>query len=322
MIANSPMELLISNVFIKLSVAKHFQVNLKLEGLSATGSIKVKSGLRMISQLEQQGLLRKGMKIIESSSGNLGLALSMICAAKGYSFTCVSDPNISPQTARIIQAYGAKLIIVKDRDANGGYLATRINLIKSLLKQDADLLWVNQYENEENVHAHYCSTAPEILAQFPEPDYVFIGAGTTGTLGGVSRYLREKAPKTKIIAVDSQGSITFGQPAGKRLIPGLGTSNPPAIRQYSSFDELLMIPELDTVRMCRQLAQQGMLLGGSSGTVLCGVQRYASAIPPGACVVAISPDMGDRYVDTLYNPDWVNEHFPEMQGYEKCAIAI
>lgn len=218
-------------------------------------------------------------------------------------------------------AYGAKLIIVKDRDANGGYLATRINLIKSLLKQDADLLWVNQYENEENVHAHYCSTAPEILAQFPEPDYVFIGAGTTGTLGGVSRYLREKAPKTKIIAVDSQGSITFGQPAGKRLIPGLGTSNPPAIRQYSSFDELLMIPELDTVRMCRQLAQQGMLLGDPRERcyVVCNVMPAPFRR---ACVVAISPDMGDRYVDTLYNPDWVNEHFPEMQGYEKCAIAI
>ena len=99
--------------FYKTVCCEAFRVNLKLEGLSATGSIKVKSGLRMISQLEQQGLLRKGMKIIESSSGNLGLALSMICAAKGYSFTCVSDPNISPQTARIIRAYGAKLIIVR-----------------------------------------------------------------------------------------------------------------------------------------------------------------------------------------------------------------
>ena len=183
-----------------------------------------------------------------------------------------------PQTARIIRAYGAKLIIVKDRDANGGYLATRINLIKSLLKQDADLLWVNQYENEENVHAHYCSTAPEILAQFPEPDYVFIGAGTTGTLGGVSRYLREKAPKTKsspLIArihhVWSTGRQTFN--------PGLGTSNPPAIRQYSSFDELLMIPELDTVRMCRQLAQQGMLLGIlGNGAMWCATlcQRHSA----------------------------------------------
>ena len=150
----------------------------------------------MISQLEQQGLLRKGMKIIESSSGNLGLALSMICAARLLLYLRQRSEHF-PANRAYHRAYGAKLIIVKDRDANGGYLATRINLIKSLLKQDADLLWVNQYENEENVHAHYCSTAPEILAQFPEPDYVFIGAGTTGTLGGVSRYLREKAPKTK-----------------------------------------------------------------------------------------------------------------------------
>jgi N-(2-amino-2-carboxyethyl)-L-glutamate synthase len=322
LIANSPMELLISNAFIRINIAEHFQVNVKLEGLSATGSIKIKSALRMISQLEQQGKLHPGMRVIESSSGNLGLALSMICAAKGYPFTCISDPNIPPQTARIIQAYGAKLVVVNEKDANGGYLATRINLIKSLLEQDPDLLWVNQYENEENVKAHYCTTAPEILAKFPMPDYIFIGAGTTGTLGGVSRYLREKSPKTKIIAVDSQGSITFGQPAGKRLIPGLGTSNPPAIRIHSRFDELLMIPEQDTVRMCQQLAQRGILLGGSSGTVLCGVQRYADNIPGDACVVAISPDMGDRYVDTLYNPEWVREHFPQLHAYEKYSVEI
>jgi len=313
LIANSPMELLISNMFLKIPIASHFNVNVKLEGFSTTGSIKIKSALRMISGLEQQGLLRSGMRVIESSSGNLGLALSMICAAKGYSFTCVSDPNISPQTARIIQAYGANLIVVSEKDENGGYLATRINLIKSLLKQDPNLLWINQYENEENVNAHYHTTAPEILAYFHEPDYVFIGAGTTGTLGGVSRYFREKSPKTKIIAVDSQGSVTFGKPAGKRFIPGLGTSNPPAIRMHSSFDELLMIPEYDTVRMCHQLAQSGILLGGSSATVLCGVQRYASAIPKDACVVAISPDMGDRYVDTLYNPEWIEKNFPGLQ---------
>lgn len=312
MIANSPTELLFSNAFIRVDIAEHFSVNLKLEGFSATGSVKFKSALHMVTQLENQGLLHPGMKVIESSSGNLGLALSMICAVKGYHFTCVSDPNISPQTARIIQSYGAKLIIVQERDENGGFLASRIKLIKEMLSKDAKLFWINQYENKENVQAHYLLTGPEILTSFPSPDYVFVGAGTTGTLGGVSRYLREYSPKTKIIAVDSQGSVTFGQPAGKRLIPGLGTSYPPAIRSYSRFDELLMVPEQDTVAMCHRQARCGLLLGGSSGTVLCGIERYATRIPPGSCVVAISPDMGDRYIDTIYNPVWVATHFPAL----------
>jgi len=319
MVVNHPYELLFSNEFIKIAIADHFNVNLKLEGFSATGSIKFKPALHMITRLEEQGRLRKGMRIIESSSGNLGLALSMICAAKGYHFTCVSDPNISPQSARIIQAYGAKLIVVNQRDDNGGYLSTRINLIKSMLERDAQLLWINQYENEENVRAHYLSTGPEILRAFPTPDYVFIGAGTTGTLGGVSRYLREHAPQATVIAVDSEGSVTFGQPAGKRLIPGLGTSNPPAIRVHSHFDQLLMIPEQNAIAMCHRLAQRGLLLGGSSGTVLAGIERYASRIPAGACVVAISPDFGDRYLDTIYNPAWVNSHFPALQP-ENCPV--
>ncbi|WP_340609019.1 2,3-diaminopropionate biosynthesis protein SbnA [Xenorhabdus bharatensis] len=312
MIVDNPYDLLFSKAFIKIDIGNGINVNLKLEGFSATGSIKFKSALHMITQLELEGRLLPGMRVIESSSGNLGLALSMICAAKGYKFTCVSDPNISPQTARIIEAYGAELIVVQTRDENGGFLATRINLIKSMLAQDEQLLWVNQYENEENVRAHYLSTGPEILNAFPTPDYVFIGAGTTGTLGGVSRYLREHAPSVRIIAVDSQGSVTFGHPAGKRLIPGLGTSNPPAIRAHSSFDELLMIPEIDTVAMCHRLAQRGLLLGGSSGTVLAGVELYAATLPVGSCIVAISPDMGDRYIDTIYNPSWVKTHFPTL----------
>jgi N-(2-amino-2-carboxyethyl)-L-glutamate synthase len=195
---------------------------------------------------------------------------------------------------------------------NGGYLGTRINLIKAMLKNDSRLVWINQYENLFNVEAHRRTTATEILKRFPNPDFVFVGAGTTGTLGGVSSELREKAPNARIIAVDSIGSVTFGGLPGKRRIPGLGTSTPPPIRQYSSFDDMLMIPEAETILMCRCLARQGILLGGSSGTVLAGVERYAERITSNACVVAISPDMGDRYADTIYNDEWVNTYFPEL----------
>lgn len=313
MIAQCPTELIHGGCYLSLrSIAPHIAVIVKLEGFSIGGSIKVKPAIHMIRDLEASGRLGPGARLIESSSGNLGLALSMICAVKGYPFTCVSDPNISPSAAHAIRAYGADLIVVRDRDPNGGYLGTRIDLIKAMLDRDDRLVWINQYENPENVRAHYLTTGQELLERFPRPDHVFVGAGTTGTLGGVSAALREKSPSTRIVAVDSEGSVTFGRPAGKRHIPGLGTSRKPPIGLLSSFDDLLVVSERDTVAMCRRLAREGLLLGGSSGTVLAGVAAYATRIPAGACVVAISPDLGERYLDTIYNDDWVRDHFPGL----------
>ncbi|MCL2658095.1 MAG: 2,3-diaminopropionate biosynthesis protein SbnA [Betaproteobacteria bacterium] len=314
MIYKSPLDLVFGDIFLEIpELLSHCKLFLKLEGLSLTGSIKIKSALRMLNRLEFEGVLRPGMSVIESSSGNLGLALAMVCAVKRYPFICVTDPNISPQTAKLIQAYGATLITVRNRDDNGGFLGSRIALIKSMMQNDPRLVWTNQYENLHNVEAHYFSTGPEILRQFPLPDYVFVGSGTTGTLGGVSRYLRQHSPETRIIAVDSVGSVTFGFPAGKRHIPGLGTSHPPAIRTYSDYDDILMIDERLTVEMCHRQARRGLFLGGSSGTVLAGVAKMAHLIPSDACVVAISPDMGDRYIDTVYNLQWVEQHFPGLE---------
>lgn len=313
MTVRCPTDLIHGDCFIELTgMARHFNVQLKLEGFSATGSIKLKAAVHMIREMERDGTIRPGSRLIESSSGNLGLALSMTCAARGYRFTCVSDPNISTVTAKLIKAYGADLIIVRDHDSNGGYLGTRISLIKTMLKEDDSLVWINQYQNKYNVDAHKNTTAKEILKHYPSPDFVFIGAGTTGTLGGVSRELRERTPATRIVAIDSVGSVTFGGAPGKRRIPGLGTSSPPPIRELAQFDDLLMIPESATIATCRRLARRGLLLGGSSGTVLAGVASYAARIPADSCVVAISPDLGDRYADTIYSDDWVRTHFPEL----------
>ncbi len=311
MIISSPVELVFDDLFLQLrDWLAQTTVHLKLEGFSVSGSIKIKAALRMIEDLEREGRLGPGRAVVESSSGNLGLALSVVCAIRGYRFTCISDPNISPQTARLIEAYGARLIVVRQRDENGGFLGSRLRLIREMLARDADLVWLNQYANPGNIEAHVLSTGPAILKQFPAPDYVFVGAGTTGTLGGVSRHLRRHAPHARIVAVDSVGSVTFGTPAGPRHIPGLGTSEPPEIRRHASFDDLVMVPEDDAVQACHALARQGLLLGGSSGTVLAGIRQYAAKIAADACVVAISPDLGDRYVDTVYNPDWVASRYP------------
>jgi cysteine synthase A len=283
---------------------------LKLEGLNIGKSIKLTSALEMVENLKKRGVIDKSTTLIESSSGNLGLALSIICKVKGYSFICVSDPNISPSNAKLIKAYGATLIQISKRDENGGFLGSRIDYIINRVKKDKGLVWVNQYENPDNLMAHYRRTAPEIFNHFPKVDYLIIGSGTTGTLMGCGKYFKEHSPKTKIVAVDPIGSVSFGTPPKPRFVPGLGTSKRPPILDESFVDEVLHIPELDGIKMCHQMLEKdGLLLGGSTGLVLAGVAKMRPTIPPHSLVIAISPDFGEKYLENVYNDEWINNRF-------------
>jgi cysteine synthase A len=316
MIVNSSLELMFGDVFFEMrGILPHVPVYLKLEGFNVGRSIKMKAAINIIGDLEKRGILHSGSKVVESSSGNLGLALSIVCSIKGYAFTCVSDPNITEQTRRLIEVNGGKIVIVDQRDANGGFLNTRIDLIKHWLTEDPDLVWINQYANPANKEAHMQTTGPEILRHFPDLDYLFIAAGTTGTLMGCAEFFRQREARTQIIAVDTEGSVTFGHPAGPRYIPGVGTSRKPELVDTRYVDEVLMIPEQDTVLMCHWVRHSyGLLVGGSTGTVLCGVKRLQDRISNRAWVVAISPDFGDAYADTLYNHEWVLARFPMLDG--------
>ena len=314
MIVDSISEISAPPTFYRLrDLLPNVSVHVKLESLNVAGSIKLKTARRLIRDLETNGRLQPGCRVIESSSGNLGVALAFLCAERGYEFTCISDPNISPQTCRLIQAIGAKVIIVREKDARGGYLQTRLALIQRMISADPRLVWTNQYANRANSAAHYSTTGAEILGTFPTPDWVFIGAGTTGTLAGCSRFLREHSPKTRIVAVDSVGSVTFGGPSGPRHLPGMGTSLRPALADDCLIDELLMVGERDAARLCRDIAKrQGLFLGPSSGSVLSAVVSLRARITAGQTVVAISPDAGDRYLETLYNDEWLESRFPGL----------
>jgi 2,3-diaminopropionate biosynthesis protein SbnA len=314
MIAKSPLELMFGDVFYEMSgILSEAPVYVKLEGFHIGRSIKIKPAIAMIEDLEQRGLLRPGSKLVESSSGNMGLALSIVCSAKGYDFTCVSDPNISEPTRNLIELHGGRVVIVDRRDSNGGFLNTRIELIKRWLEEDPTLIWLNQYANPLNKGAHTQSTGPEILNEFPQVDYLFIAAGTAGTVIGCAEFFDEHSPQTKVIAVDTVGSVTFGHEAGPRHIPGVGMSRKPELVDPSFLDDVLMIPEHETVLKCREVRRAtGLVVGGSTGTVLCGVERYANRVRPGETAVAISPDFGDCYADTVYNDDWVLERFPML----------
>jgi len=320
--AHFPSDLILGDIYIKINaLLANCVVHLKLECFSAGGSIKTKTARQMVDQLERSGRIGPDTRLIESSSGNLGLALSIIAAERGYRFTCVSDPNISPQTARLMRVYGAEVVIVEQRDANGGYLASRIAYINSRLAAEPNLVWLNQYANPANPAAHEYLTGREILAAFPRPDFLFVGTGTTGTLTGVSRAIRARSPFTRIIAVDSLGSVTFGTKASPRYIPGAGSSRRPEIASEDAMDDLELVAEADTIVMCRRLAAKGLMLGGSTGMVLSAVSKWSGRIPKDSCVVAISPDMGDRYLDSIYDDGWVESHFPGVLSRCRDAIA-
>jgi N-(2-amino-2-carboxyethyl)-L-glutamate synthase len=286
---------------------------LKCEGFNFAGSIKLKAATEMVETAEKDGTLTPGSILIESSSGNLGVALSMIAASKGYRFVCVTDSRCNRSTRRLMESLGAKVHVVPAAasDVPGGLLGARIEYVRNLCASDDRYVWLNQYSNPGNWQAHYHTTAPAIVRQFPRLDVLFVGAGTTGTLMGCARYLREWHRPVRIVAVDTVGSVTFGGPPARRMIPGLGTSVRPPLLDESLVDEVIRVEEVDTIRACRRLAGRGFLFGGSTGTVVSGALGWlAQHGARDLTAVAIAPDLGERYLDTVYQPDWVQEFYP------------
>ncbi len=285
---------------------------LKCEGFNFAGSIKLKAASEMVEAAERDGLLRPGSILVESSSGNLGVALSMIAASKGYGFVCVTDSRSNLATRRLMEALGSQVQIITEPDPVGGFLGARIDYVRSLCASDPRYVWLNQYTNPGNWRAHYRTTAPAIADEFPRLDVLFVGAGTTGTLMGCARFFREWHRPVRIVAIDSVGSVTFGGAPGRRMIPGLGTGVRPALLDESYVDEGVLVEEADTMRACHRLARRGFLFGGSTGTVVSGAMDWLARHDDGdLTAVAIAPDLGERYLDTVYQTNWVHDLYGE-----------
>ncbi|HEY3607340.1 MAG TPA: 2,3-diaminopropionate biosynthesis protein SbnA [Pseudonocardiaceae bacterium] len=306
-----PHELIQPDFFVDLGPLVGHELHLKCEGMNFGGSIKLRTAASMIAAAERDALIGPDSVLIESSSGNLGVALSVIAAHKGLRFTCVTDTRCNQITAAMIRALGTELVVLDTPDPAGGFLGARLDYVRRRCAADDRYVWLNQYANEANWGAHYEGTAPEILKHFPDLDVLFVGVGTGGTAMGCARYFRDNASSVRVVAVDAVGSVSFGKPAAPRLIPGLGASVVPPLLDLSVFDDLVQVGELDTIRACRLLASRGMLLGGSTGTVVSGAVQWLARHDPNRRLrsMCISPDMGDRYLSTLYNDDWVLQHF-------------
>ncbi|MEO8971258.1 MAG: pyridoxal-phosphate dependent enzyme [Ktedonobacteraceae bacterium] len=310
-IGNTPMEPV--DLVMQTGIRR---IHLKLEGANPTGSMKDRTGLALIQQLEQQGRLHADSIVIESSSGNLGVALSLLCKARGYSFTVVIDPKATQENIGKMQALGAQIDMMCRQDSKGGYLLSRLERVQALCRLSDRYVWTNQYANAANPFIHYSSTAPEIFEQMHgQVGAVFVPVSTGGTLAGVGRFFREHSPRTHIIGVDARGSVVFGAPAAPRKLTGIGSSRPSSFLDSHLYDAHILVGDEEAFAFCRALyASTGMKVGGSSGAVLAACTFYLPAHPELNNIVCICADDGENYSSSIFNDGWLRQH-----GVQLCA---
>ena len=302
----------------RLSDALGVSVCAKLEFYNPTGSVKDRPASYIVQRALDLDLVRPGSLILESSSGNFGVALANVCRHHGLRFACVIDPNVTPMHHYLMRRFGAEIHMVDSRDGTGGYLKGRLEHVNELLKNDADAFWTNQYANDWNWRAHYYGTGPEILRQTGgRIDYLFVAVSSGGTITGCARFLKERLSHLTVVAVDAEGSAIFGQPPHSRYIPGVGSSIVPKNVDRSLIDVVIHVPEEDTVREChRLLEEEGIFAGGSSGTVISAMRRFFRETlgrDGDTRAMAIFADRGERYFQTIYDPSWVAERFPGLR---------
>ena len=279
----------------------------KLEGFNP-GGIKDRPALHMVRRARERGDLADGARIVESTSGTLGLGLALAGIAYGHPVTLVSDPGMEPLMQRMLRAYGAELHTVDQPCREGGWQEARRRAVRHILAGDPGAYCPDQYHNPDNVAA-YAPMAHEVLEQTGGLDVLVCSVGTGGHSAGLSAVLRDHHPHLRVVGVDAVGSTIFGQPARPRLMRGLGSSILPRNVAYATFDEVHWVAPADAVWACRTLAATHYASGGwSVGAVALVAGWAARNSDPGTTVAAIFPDGPQRYFDTVYNDDYCRTH--------------
>ncbi|MCA0756535.1 2,3-diaminopropionate biosynthesis protein SbnA [Paenibacillus sp. N4] len=283
----------------------------KLELLNPNGSAKDRSASRIIETAWKDGLIGPGSVIVESSSGNMAISLAAICSYLGMRFISVIDPKTTEQNIRIMKAYGAEIELVSEPDEKTGeFLPARLNRVQQLLGTIPKSFWPNQYANENNYLSHSEGTMREIVEELGQVHLVVGGVSTCGTMLGCASYVKEHALATKIAAVDAAGSVIFGKEKGMRLFPGLGAGIVPPFGQTPFMDYAFNVTDRDMVIGCRELVKKESILAGpSSGAVVSALKLLEDELPDGAVCAIILHDRGERYMDTVYNDEWVEARF-------------
>lgn len=263
----------------------------KMEGQNPVGSVKDRIALAMITDAEEDGTLTPGKTIIESSSGNTGIALAMIARKKGYRIKIVLPENVTIERRQLLEIMGAELIMSPGAEGSNG----AVKRAEQLANEHPDWVWLYQYANEANPKAHYEGTGPEILRDVPEITHFVAGLGTSGTLMGVGRYLKEQDPDIKVVAIEP--------PLGER-VEGLRNMDegyiPPVFEKWGGFellDRKRIVRPRESIEWTRKLCDIGIFSGISAGAAMAGAAKVASEIESGTIVFVVC-DGGWKYIST------------------------
>lgn len=279
----------------------------KLEGFNP-GGIKDRPALHMVERARTRGDLAPGARIVESTSGTLGLGLALAGLVHGHPVSLVTDPGLEPSMTRLLTAYGAEVDVVDEPHPTGGWQQARRDRVQHLLRHEPGAWCPDQYNNPDNTSA-YIPLALELAAQVGHIDALVCSVGTGGHSAGVSRVLHQLYPDMRLIGVDTTGSTIFGQPARPRLMRGLGSSIHPRNVAYDNFSEVHWVSAAEAVWACRQLASSHYASGGwSVGAVSLVAGWAARTLPADARVVAVFPDGPQRYLSTVYDDDYCAQH--------------
>ena len=296
MIGRGVLDAIGSTPIIKLRHMTDHNVYAKAEFLNPGGSIKDRVAKYMLERAEQKGLLKPGMTIVEPTSGNTGIGIALVGVHKGYRVCIVMPEDMSEERKKIIKALGAELVLTPARDSIPGSVAK-----VQELAQDPNVFVPQQFENPDNPECHYLQTGPEIWKQTGGVVDAFVaGVGSGGTLGGVGKFLKEKKPEVRLVAVEPKNSAALlGHEPGLHQIQGIGDGFVPPVLDVSLIDQIVTVTDDQAVNTTRQLArEEGLLCGTSSGANIWSSIQVAEQLGEGSTVVTVLPDRAERYFST------------------------
>ena len=277
------------------------EILVKFEGLNVGGSIKTRTAFNMIRDAEEKGLLHKDTVIVEPTSGNQGIGLSLVGAVRGYRTVIIMPDSVSEERRKLVNQYGAEVILVHDAGDIGACIEECLALALKMRDEDPNVFVPQQFENPANVEIQYHRTGAEILEQVDGPiDGFCSGIGTGGTITGIGTALKEKNPQMTIWAVEPENAaILSGGSIGTHLQMGIGDGIIPAILDTEIYDDVCIVKDEEALQTSRDLAaKEGILCGISSGTNVAAAIRLAKKLGKGKRVVTVLPDTAERYFST------------------------